>query len=178
MLIDLAYLVLLVLAVVKGYSKGFVIAVFSFLAIFVGLAAALKLSATVAVWLGKSINVGERLLPVLAFVIILVAVAIVTRIVAKLIEKTLQLAMLGLLNRLGGIILYVLLYTIVFSIVLFYINKLDLINENTIVESHTFPFIQPWGPKAINAFADLLPWFKNMFLQLENFFAKAIEKSE
>ena len=176
MLIDLTYLVLLALAVFKGYSKGLVVAIFSFLAIFIGLAAALKLSASVAVWLGKSINVGERLLPVLAFVIILIAVAVLTRIVARLIEKTLQVAMLGFVNRLGGILLYIALYTIVFSVFLFYINKLDLVNENTIIESHTYSFIEPWGPKAINTFSNVLPWFKNMFLQLENFFGKAAEK--
>lgn len=176
MLIDIAYFILLALAVFKGFSKGLVVAIFSFFAIFIGLAAALKLSATVAVWLGKSVNVGERLLPVLAFVIILVAVAMVTRIVARLIEKTLQIAMLGFINRLGGILLYIALYTIVFSIVLFYINKLGLINESTILESHTYPFVKPWGPKAINAFGEVLPWFKNMFLQLEIFFSKAAEK--
>lgn len=176
MLIDLTYLIVLALAVFKGYSKGLVVAIFSFFAIFIGLAAALKLSATVAIWLGKSVNVGERMLPVLAFVIVLLAVAVITRIVARLIEKTLQIAMLGFINRLAGVLLFIALYTIVFSIFLFYVNKLRFISESTIAESHTFLFIKPWGPKAINAFGDLLPWFKNMFLQLENFFSRAIEK--
>ncbi len=178
MLIDVVYLILLAVAVFKGYSKGFVVAVFSFLAIFIGLAASLKLSATVAVWLDKSINVGERLLPVLAFLVVLISVAILTRIIARLIEKTLQIAMLGFINRLGGILLYVVLYTIVFSIVLFYISRLGFTKEETIADSHTYSFIAPWGPKAINAFSDILPPLKNMFLQLENFFARAVEKSE
>ena len=176
MLIDITYLIILALAVFKGYSKGFVVAVFSFVAIFIGLAAALKLSAVVAVWLGRSINLGERLLPILAFVIILVAVAILTRIVAKLIEKTLQAALLGFANRIGGVLLFIALYTIVFSIVLFYINKLGVINEVTYSESHTYYFIAPWGPKAINVFSEVLPPLKNMFLQLETFFGRTVEK--
>ena len=178
MLIDIIYLILLALAVFKGYSKGLIVAIFSFLAIFIGLAAALKLSTTVAVWLGKSVNIGERLLPVLAFLIVFIAVAVLTRIVAGLIQKALQLALLGFANRLAGMLLYVILYTIVFSIVLFYASKINLINENTISASYTYNFIEPWGPKAIAIFGEVLPWFKNMFLQLENFFGKAVEKSE
>lgn len=176
MLVDIIYLILLALAVFKGYSKGFVIAVFSFLAIFIGLAAALKLSATVAVWLGRSTNIGERLLPVLSFALVFIGVAIVTRILAKLIEKTLQIAMLGLLNKLAGILLYAILYTMVFSIVLFYADKMQLLKKETLTDSYTYNFIQPWGPKAISLFGEVLPFFKNMFAQLENFFEQTVQK--
>ncbi len=178
MLIDIIYLILLALAIFRGYSKGFIVAVFSFLAIFIGLAAALKLSATVAVWLGKSANIGERFLPILAFAIVLIGVAIVTRLVAVMIEKTLQLAMLGIINKLAGIVLYIVLYTIVFSIVLFYAEKIPLLKDDTIASSYFYGFVQPWGPKAISLLADTIPLFKNIFLQLENFFAHMAEKSK
>ena len=174
MLIDIAYLIIFLLAVFQGFSKGLVIAVFSFLAIFVGLSAALKLSATVAVWLGKSTNIGERLLPVLSFAIVFIGVAIITRIVAKLIEKSLQIALLGLANRLAGVLLYVALYTIVFSIILFYADKINLLKSETVTGSYTYRFIQPWGPKAISLFGQVIPVFQNMFVQLENFFAHAV----
>lgn len=176
MLIDIAYIILFALAVFKGYSKGFVVAIFSFLAIFIGLAAALKLSATVAVWLGKSTNIGERLLPILSFALVFIGVAIVTRIVAKLIEKALRIAMLGLLNRLGGIILYVAIYTIVFSIILFFADKVDIIKPDTKTSSFTYHFIQPWGPKAISLFSEVIPVFRHMFEQLENFFDGVVHK--
>ncbi len=178
MIIDIIYLLVLALAVFKGFSQGFVVAIFSFFAIFIGLAAALKLSATIAVWLGRTTNLGERLLPVLAFVIVLVGVAIITRMAAVLIEKTLQFAMLGFINKIAGILLYLILYTIVFSIGLFYAGKINLINSETISASHLYNFIQPWGPKAISVFSDVIPWFKNMFLQLEDFFDKTIQKSK
>ena len=47
-MIDLFFILLLIVAAFKGMRKGFVLAVFSFLSIIIGLAAALKLSATVA----------------------------------------------------------------------------------------------------------------------------------
>ncbi len=176
MLIDLVYIIIILLAVFKGYSKGFVVAVFSFLAIFIGLAAALKLSAFVAVWLGKSTNLGERLLPILSFALVFIGVAVLTRIVAKLIEKTLQLALLGLVNRLAGILLYAILYTIVFSIILFFADKIDIVKQETKASSYTYLFIQPWGPKAISVFSEVIPLFRHTFEQLENFFDGVVHK--
>ena len=176
MLIDIVYLILLTLAAFKGYSKGFVVAIFSFLAIFIGLAAALKLSATVAVWLGRSTSIGERLLPILSFALVFIGVAVVTRIVAKLIEKTLRLALLGLANRLAGILLYAVLYTIIFSIILFFADKIDIIKPYTKAGSYTYHFIQPWGPKAIRLFSDVIPVFRHMFEQLETFFDGVVHK--
>lgn len=176
-MIDILYIIILALAVFKGYSKGFIIAVFSFFAIFIGLAAALKLSATVAVWLGKSTNIGERLLPILAFAIVLIGVAFITRLVATIIEKTLQIVMLGFINKLAGVILYIILYTLVFSIVLFYVVKISLLRNETINSSFFFPYIQPWGPKTIAVLGDVIPIFKNMFRQLEVFFSNMAAKS-
>lgn len=170
MLIDVAYIIILILAIFKGYSKGFVVAVFSLFAIFIGLAAALKLSATVAAWLGKSTNIGERLLPIFAFAIILIGVALLTRLIAAIIEKALQIAMLGFVNRLAGILLYILLYTIIFSIVLFFATNISLLKQPTIETSRSYPFIEPIGPKAINAFSRFIPPLQNMFHQLEHFF--------
>ncbi len=174
MLIDVIYIIVLALAIFKGYQKGFVVAVFSLLAVFIGLAAALKLSATVAAWLGRSTNMGERLLPIVAFAIVLIAVAFITRLVAAVITKALQFAMLGFINRLGGIVLYSLLYTIIFSIVLFFATHISLLKKQTIDASYTYHFIQPLGPKAINAFSSFIPPLQNMFQQLEHFFSNAV----
>ncbi len=174
MLIDVAYTIILLFAIFRGYSKGFVVAIFSLVAIFIGLAAAIKLSATVALWLGKSTNIGEKLLPVLAFAIVLIGVALITRLIAAVIEKALQIAMLGFVNRLAGILLYVLLYTILFSVVLFFATNISLLKQPTIATSYTYPFIEPLGPKTINAFSRFIPPLQNMFRQLEHFFDNAV----
>ena len=51
MWIDIVFLVALIVAVVKGAMRGIVMALFSFAGWFIGLAAALKLSAVVAVYM-------------------------------------------------------------------------------------------------------------------------------
>ena len=170
MLIDLIFAVLLVIAIIKGYQKGLIIALFSIIAFIIGLAAALKLSAVAAVYLKDSVNVSAKWLPFLAFIVVFFIVVILIRLGGKLIEKAFQVVLLGWLNRIGGIILYAALYTIIFSIFLFYAGKLQLIQPAVIQSSQTYNFIQPWGPVVMNNFGKVIPVFKDMFTGLEGFF--------
>ena len=78
--------------------------------------------------------------------------------------------MLGWLNKIGGIILYAAIYITVFSVLLFYAEQMKLLQPETIQKSVTYSFIQPWGPKAINGIGAVIPLFKDMFGELEQFF--------
>lgn len=177
MIIDFIFLLFLALAVYKGYRNGFVIAIFSVVALFVGLAAAIKLSAVVAGWLGTHTGIGARLLPILAFVLVMVVVAWLVRLVGLAIQGALKIMMLGFMNRLAGIVLYALLYTLLLSVILFYAGHINLLEPQSVAASRTYPFLQPWGPGAIDFFASLVPFFKNMFQQLEQFFDDIAKKS-
>lgn len=170
-------MLLLLLAVIKGYSKGFVMAVFSFAAIFIGIAAAMKLSIVVAHGLEGSINGGGKWIPFAAFIIVIVAVGLIVRMVAVIIEKSLQMMMLGIINKLAGIFLYAFLYTILISVLLFYALQMHLLKPETVAASRLYPFIQPWAPKAIDAFGIIIPLFKNMFEELKHFFENVAQKS-
>lgn len=170
MLIDFIFAALLIMALIKGYKKGFIIAIFSVIAFILGLAAALKLSAVVAEYLKDSVNVSAKWLPFLAFIIIFFVVVILVRLGAKLIEKAFQVVLLGWLNRIGGILLYAVLYLIILSIFIFYAEKLHLLQPSTIQNSQTYTFIQPWGPKVMDNFGKLIPPFKDMFTELGDFF--------
>lgn len=178
MIIDTVYVLLLALAVMKGYRKGFVIAIFSFAAWIIGLIAAMKLSAIVANWLGEQTNISKAWLPVLAFAIVMIGVGLLIRWCALLIQKTLQLAMLGFLNKLAGILLYAALFTVLLSIVLFYAKEINLVKPETIAASHFYNFIQPWGPKLINSLGVILPFVKNIIKQLEHFFEQIAAREQ
>jgi membrane protein required for colicin V production len=177
MIIDIAYLCLLVLAVLKGLKKGFIIAVFSLFAVIIGLAAALKLSVVVSGWLSANTNISARFLPILAFILVMVLVAWLVRFSGLIIEKALQIVMLGFINKTAGIILYAVLYTIILSVILFFSVKIGFIKQDTIAASNCYNFIQPWGPTAMHYFAMLIPAFENMFQQLEQFFDNIAKKN-
>lgn len=176
MILDLVFVIILVLAIFKGYRRGLIVGLFSFIAFIVGLAAAIKLSAIVAGYIGKAVNVSDQWLPIISFAVVFMLVVLLVRLGANLIQRTIEIAMLGWVNRLGGIILYAALYITIFSIVIFYAEQVHLVKPQTIDKSITYSFVQPWGPKAINGLGTVIPWFKDMFAELEHFFSQVSDK--
>jgi membrane protein required for colicin V production len=175
-MIDILFIIIMIAACIKGYKKGLIIALFSMVAFIIGLAAALKLSAVVAEWLGNNANISAKWLPFVSFAAVFLGVVLLVNWGGKLIEKTFEMALLGWANRIGGIIFYVALYIIIFSIFLFYAEKIHLLKPETIQASQSFSFVQPWGPIVIDNFGKLIPIFKDMFTELEAFFADAANK--
>lgn len=176
MIIDIIFVVLLVLAIIKGFSRGLIVAVFSFVAFLVGMAAALKLSAVVAISLQEKANVTGSWLPVISFFLVFIAVVLAVRLGAKLLKKAVSMVLLGWVDTLGGIILYALLYLFIYSVILFYAANIGLISLEMQKASVTFEYIQPLGPKVINGIGKVIPIFSNLFGQLSSFFESASAK--
>lgn len=172
MIIDILFAITLLLAVFKGWSRGLIVGVFSLLALILGAAAALKLSGTFALYMKSEVGHPSPLWPVVAFVLIFLAVALVVRLIAAVLEKALQLAMMGWINRIGGILLYLVAYAILFSILLWFANQLYLVSPSVKSASRTYGWIAPLGPTVIAYSGDLIPWFRDNFHQLEDFFQR------
>jgi membrane protein required for colicin V production len=172
MVIDILFVLLIILAIYKGYTNGLIIAVCSVLAWLLGLAAALKLSAVAAEYFHKHYQINSYWLPIITFILLFIGVVLIIRFIAKLLEKVVQLALLGWLNRLLGICFYLFIYTVIFSVLLWLANQLNLISPSVKVASRVYQYIAPLGPYVINAVGHLIPYFKDIFRDLENFFAE------
>lgn len=170
MLIDIIIFLLLMVAIFKGLRKGLIVAVFSFLAFIIGLAAALKLSTAMASYIGENVTISQRWLPFVAFIVVFIIVVLLVRLGAKLLQGAVQMVLLGWVNRIGGAVFYVLLYLFVISIILFYAVQLSLIKPATIEASITYNYIKPFGPQVIDLLGAIIPFFKNMFTELLDFF--------
>lgn len=176
MILDIIFAIFMVLAVIKGFQRGLIVGLFSLVAIFIGLAAAIKLSAVVAGWIGKNVKISEQWLPVISFAVVFLVVVLLVRLGANAIQKMVKAIMLGWVDRIGGIILYVAIYIMVFSVLLFYAEQVKLVQPEVTKKSVTYSYVQPWGPKAINTFGKMIPLFKDMFADLEEFFGGVSEK--
>ncbi len=170
MLIDLITFLVLLIAVFKGLRNGLIVGVFSLLAFVIGLAAALKFSVVTARWLEGSVNVSAKWLPVIAFLLVFLVTVFLVNLLAKLLEQTIEWAMLGWVNKAGGILLYIVFYLLTWSILLFYLGKTNLLSAKTMEQSNTYPIIAPWGPRVMETIADWIPVFRNMFDELSRFF--------
>ena len=175
-MIDIAFLIILLFALVKGIRNGFIVGFFSIIAFIIGIAAAVRFSAAVANWLGTSTEISSRWLPFLSFIIVFVGVVLLINIGARILRKTAETVMLGVFDKIGGVLLYLFLYSIIFSILLFFADKLMIIGEEAKAGSRVYPYVAPLGPTVIGSLGKFIPFFQDMFSQLDGFFDKINER--
>ena len=171
-MIDLITLALLVWAVIKGLYRGLVLAVFSLAAFIIGIAAALKLSAVTAGWLGESVNISAKWLPLVSFILVFIAVSLLINAAGKMLESTIEWTSLGWLNKAGGIVFYCILHLLVWSVVLFYLEKMHILSPESMEQSNTYPIIASWGPVTMEWLGKIIPVFSDVFEQLGHFFER------
>jgi membrane protein required for colicin V production len=148
-MIDIFFYIILVLAIIRGWRKGFIIALFSLVCGLVGLAAAVKLSAVVATHMKSDLHMSVRWLPVIAFILVFILVIIIISWAGRLLEKLISWVLLEWLNKLGGVLLFLILYLSVYSIILFYGTETQIISKHAAHESHFYHLIAPFGPVVI-----------------------------
>ncbi len=178
MIIDILFAITLVIAIYKGFMRGLIVAVFSFIAVLAGLAAALKLTTVTAIYAQQHWDVHWRWLPVICFVGLFLGVILLVRLGASALEKVIELALLGWLNRLGGILLYSIIFTINYSILLWIANQLYWLSPETKLQSVAYPYIAPIGPAIIDGLGSIIPIFKDMFAGLQSFFDNAAKEMQ
>lgn len=176
MFIDILFAILILIACLKGYQKGFIVALFSMIAFIAGLAAAIKLSAIVAARLAPYSDVSAKWLPVISFMLVFLIVVILVNIGGGLLQKSVEWVKLGWINKFGGIIFYVLIYSMVFSVFLFFAVQLHILKTEITHTSVCYSFIKPLGPGVIDKLGIIIPFFKDMFSQLQSFFGTVANK--
>jgi membrane protein required for colicin V production len=143
MLIDILFLSMMAFAIFKGIRNGLIVAIFSILGWILGLFAAFKFSDAASAYLKHSIDVSPRTLYIISFILVFTLVVLTVNLGAKLVTKTMDFALLGWVNRLGGVFFYVLLYALIFSVMIYFAEKVKLLNEETIASSQVYPWVKP-----------------------------------
>jgi membrane protein required for colicin V production len=157
------------MGVYKGWTKGFIMAIVTFVSFFVALALALQFSGWVEGYLKKHTDSSNDWLAFLAFLLILIGAIIGIRILGKIVEKSVELIMLGIVNRLAGILLYLFIYFSIFAVVLIYLKQFEIIGNETAIHSKSYTYLIHFGGWVIDLFAEWLPAIKNLFNDTKEF---------
>ncbi len=170
MIIDLFFVILMVIACMKGIKKGFLLSLLSFVGLFVGIAISIKFSSVTAIYLSTHTSIKSTWLPFLSFVLLFGTTVIVFQLVGRFFKKTTDATLLGWFDKLGGVCLFMLLYGVLYSVFLFYIVELHIIGQDTIHQSYSYKYLSPLAPDVMNFWGRAIPFFKNTFQDLNTFF--------
>ena len=160
--IDIILGILLLLAAINGFRKGFVVEAASFAALILGIWGAIRFSYIASDVMIKQFNFTSRHLGVISFLVTLIIIAILVHLVGKVADNFVKAAQLGFVNRLAGLVFGFIKSALILSVVLM---AFDAIDENFKVVSKeakeksrvyepmkmlapkVFPFVKSWTEK-------------------------------
>tara|TARA_R110002050_G_scaffold41242_1_gene100090 strand:+ start:93057 stop:93638 length:582 start_codon:yes stop_codon:yes gene_type:complete len=144
--IDAFVLIALAYSFYKGFSKGFVIVLASFVALILGVIGAIYFSDYAAELLKSKTEIHEQYISITAFSITFMAIIFGVHLIAKIVNQAVKMVMLGPLNKvMGGV--FSMLKTIVLLSVAFYLfdffnTHISIVNKKTLNDSIAYTSIR------------------------------------
>ena len=160
--LDIILLVCFLPGIIRGLSKGFLEQALALVGIVLSVWAAFRFSGLVATWLKPYVDFSETTVNVIAFALILIVMSLVVLLVAKLLTKVVEMAMMGWLDKLLGLVFALAVNALVIGV---FIVLFDTINVK-------FNLVKPEvldGSVVYTALRDLcylvFPYLKSFFFK-------------
>jgi membrane protein required for colicin V production len=157
--IDIIIGLVLLFAAIGGFRKGLISELASLAALILGIWGAIEFSYITSDFLTENFNLETEYLNIISFIVTFIVIVILVHIVGNSVNKLIEVAQLGVLNKLAGLLFGVLRSALVLSIILLVFNKIDkdveILSQEAKTESRLyepvrklapsiFPFIQNW----------------------------------
>ena len=148
--IDIVLGILLILAAIGGFRKGFIAEVASLAALILGIWGAIKFSYVTSDFLIENFNLKTEYLNLISFALTFVVIVILVHIVSGTVQKMVETVMLGFVNKLAGLVFGVLKSALILSILLVLFDKIDddvhILPESTKGNSRMYEPIRSFAP--------------------------------
>ena len=125
--LDIVLIVLFIPGIIRGLTKGFLEQAISLAGVFLSVWASFHFSALVCTWIRPYLPaVSDTVLGVVSFSLILIAVLIGALLLAKLLTKVAEMALLGWVNRVLGVVSAILVSALVISVGIILFDTLNV----------------------------------------------------
>jgi membrane protein required for colicin V production len=157
MAIDIITMLVLALGFWQGFSRGIISTLFNLLAYLFGFIIAFRMTGVATTALERILNTDNPLMPIAGFLLNLTVVFIIMRAASGGFESILNFAYLGLANRILGGILTGGFYVLIFSILLWFMVKATLVNDDVLQEARLYPILEDMPLRAKNTVVRFKP---------------------
>lgn len=124
-IIDLILVILFLIAGFNGYKKGLVGQAAGLIGLVLGIWGAIHFSDFTATFLSEQFSFNSKYLPLISFALTFVVILIAVHFVGKLVEGLINLAFLGIVNSLLGIVFGVLKTALILSVILVLLGNIS-----------------------------------------------------
>jgi membrane protein required for colicin V production len=168
MWIDILTGTLLIVAILQGYRNGLIRAIISFMSLYIGLVLAFQCAGWVASMLKTHTKIESHWLPFISFLLVLIVVLLALKFASNLLQQTAEWLMLGLLNKLLGIILYGFIYFTILSAIVYFLQILGVLEAAKMKASYSYEYLHAWWPYCMDKMSSFLPSIKQSIATFSN----------
>ncbi len=150
--LDILLIIPIVIGAWRGFKKGFVIEIFTLLALLVGIYAGIHFSDYMADILTQHVGIDTAYLPAISFTVTFLLVGAMVYFAGKVVEKALKLVALGTLNKFAGLFFGTVKMVFILSSAIVILESYDEKNQFIPAELKTNSFLyNPVKKTALNA---------------------------
>jgi membrane protein required for colicin V production len=162
--VDIALISLILIGAVSGYRQGFLMELFSFAAIVLGIFGGFKLMGEAMILLTNEFDINKTILPYVAFAVVFVIILIGVRLLGQLIKFSIDRTFLGTVDQAAGAGLGLIKAAFLLSVFVWILNALDFNLPGKWTEnSWLLPRIESFAPQAALWIGQYVPFFKDVF---------------
>ena len=148
--LDIVLLLLFIPGIIRGLSKGFMEQAISLVGIILSAWIAWKYYSAVGQLIAPVLKASETVLNIVSFVLLLIVVLLVLILLAKLLTKVVEMATLGWLNRVLGLVLSIFVTALILGLLATVFDALNerfqLVTDSKILaDSVLYPLLQDFA---------------------------------
>jgi membrane protein required for colicin V production len=142
-----------------GYKDGFLLSLFSFVAIILGVLGAFRLMGQAMILLGQNYKIDSSVLPYLAFALVFVIIVVCVGLTGRIIKGAIQKSLFGVADQAAGALFGIAKAAFMLSVIIWIIDSLNVkLPAESIANSWLMPAIAIFGKKMTEWIAVVLPF--------------------
>lgn len=148
MFIDITFAILIGLSFYLGYSKGIIKSFFGIVSIVLAVLITLKFSFLLIGLIEQLLSMDARFSIILGFLMTFLIVMLGVRMIGRGLEKILETAQINFINKLIGGLLSTFITLTLYSSVIWFLNKVKLIDASTKEDSKSYAILESFPEKS------------------------------
>lgn len=170
-ILDIILIGLLLIGAVRGFQKGIILEITGFLGLFLAIFGAFQFVDWGVRLISQYMEIGSRLLPVVAFIAIFVAILVSVYLLGNFIKATFHITPFGIIDSFLGGLVGILKWSLLISLCFWLIAVLDFeLNNEQFKSSLVFPYVLSLAPYFIDFVSILIPYFHELVESIKALF--------
>jgi membrane protein required for colicin V production len=161
---DIVICIVVLIGAYAGYKEGFLMELFSLLALLLGVLGGFKLMGWAMLYLSDHFNVDKDVLPYVAFGVVFLAIVILVRLLGNMIKLSLDKSFLGRVDQVAGGMLGIVKTGFILSVMIWLIDSFRYnFPSKWTAGSWLFPKVAAFAPTVTAWIGEWFPIFRDVF---------------